>query len=257
MIPKKIHYCWFGEKALDALSEKCMASWKQYLPDYELRFWNESSFNIQESPPFVREAYRLKKFAFVSDYVRAWALYNEGGIYLDTDVEIKKNLDRFLQHRAFSGFEAKGFPFTALWAAEAKHAWPEKAVDYYQRQKDFNGTVNTSIVSDLLQNEFGADKNNDAAQNLQEGIVIYPSNYFCVNLPENFATHHFNGSWLKDDKGNKICDFSTLNTYRFYANKAIELRGEKELVKKISLAVLLLEIPKRIVRPLLRLKNKK
>lgn len=256
MIPRKIHYCWFGGKPLDTLSINCIESWKTHLPNYELRFWNENTFNINHAPVFVQQAYALKKFAFVSDYVRAWALYNEGGIYLDTDVEIKKNLDVFLQHNAFSGFESKGYPFTALWGTEAKHSWPKLVMEYYEQQKAFNNTINTSIVADLLQHKFGANKYHDATQYLKEGIVIYPSNYFCVNLPDNFACHHFNGSWMKDKDGNKIAEFSTINTYNFYANKAIELRGEKELIKQISIITILLEIPKRIIRPLIRIKNK-
>lgn len=256
MIPKKIHYCWFGNKKFDALSEECFKSWYYYLPDYELKLWNETSFNLNDAPIFVQKAYNAKKYAFVSDYVRAWALFKEGGIYLDTDVEIKKNLDQFLNHKAFSGFESKGFPFTALWGTEADHIWPKKVVEYYWNQKEFDDTVNTSLVSDLLENVFGADKNNDNLQHLKEGIVIYPSNYFCINLPENYATHHFNGSWIKDKRGNQLTQFSTINTFQFYTDRAIELRGEKELVKKIRLKIILMEIPKRIIRPLLHLKDR-
>ena len=102
MIPKILHYCWFGKKKLPALAKKCIASWKKYCPDYELILWNEDNFDLN-SNTYVREAYDSGKFAFVTDYVRLWALYRYGGIYMDTDVEVIKSLDKFLVHPAFSG----------------------------------------------------------------------------------------------------------------------------------------------------------
>ena len=94
MIPKKIHYCWFGRGKMPELALKCIESWKKYLPDYELKEWNEDNFNM-DLYPYVREAYGKRKFAFVTDVVRLFALYTEGGIYMDTDVEVIKNLDAF------------------------------------------------------------------------------------------------------------------------------------------------------------------
>ena len=104
-IPKVIHYCWFGRGKLPKLAKKCIKSWKKYLPDYKIIEWNEDNFDIN-SNQYVREAYEAKKYAFVSDYVRLYALYNYGGIYMDTDVEVIKSLDEFLIHEAFSGFES-------------------------------------------------------------------------------------------------------------------------------------------------------
>ena len=104
MIPKIIHYCWFGGKPLPELAQKCIASWKKYCPDYEIKEWNESNFNLN-SCDYVREAYEAKKWAFITDYVRLYAMVTEGGIYMDTDVEVIKPLDPFLKHKAFSGFE--------------------------------------------------------------------------------------------------------------------------------------------------------
>lgn len=94
MIPKKIHYCWFGKGKMPELALKCIESWRVNLPDYELKEWNENSFDIN-SNFYVKEAYESRKFAFVTDYVRLYALYTEGGIYMDTDVEVLKNLDPF------------------------------------------------------------------------------------------------------------------------------------------------------------------
>ena len=105
MIPKTIHYVWFGRNPKPDLAVKCINSWKKYCPDYEIIEWNEDNFNLDEAPLYVRQAYEAKKWAFVSDYVRLWAMTEFGGIYMDTDVEVLKPLDRFLQNEAFSGFE--------------------------------------------------------------------------------------------------------------------------------------------------------
>ena len=104
MIPKVIHYCWFGRGQMPELALKCIESWKKFLPDYEIKEWNEDNFDL-DSYPYTREAYDKRKYAFVTDVVRLHALYNEGGIYMDTDVEVLKPLYSFLHHTAFSGFE--------------------------------------------------------------------------------------------------------------------------------------------------------
>ena len=106
MIPKIIHYCWFGGKPKPELAEKCIESWKKFCPDYEIVEWNEGNFNIN-SNLYVKQAYEAKKYAFVTDYVRLYALYTQGGIYMDTDVMVLKPLDEYLNHEAFSGFESK------------------------------------------------------------------------------------------------------------------------------------------------------
>jgi mannosyltransferase OCH1-like enzyme len=104
MIPKVIHYCWFGGKPLPELAKKCIASWKKKCPDYEIKEWNETNFDLS-SNRYLQEAIKMKKWAFASDYIRLAVLYNEGGIYLDTDVEILKPLDKFLRHDFFTNFE--------------------------------------------------------------------------------------------------------------------------------------------------------
>lgn len=113
-IPKKIHYCWFGRNPKPKLAERCIASWKKYCPNYEIIEWNEDNFSIPQAPLYVRQAYDLKKWAFVTDYVRLQVVYEQGGIYLDTDVELLKPLDPLLSHSAYFGFEDQTFVATGL-----------------------------------------------------------------------------------------------------------------------------------------------
>ena len=119
-IPKKIHYVWMGGKEKPKAIKKCMKTWKKYLKDYEIIEWNEHNFDIN-SHPFVKKAYENKKWAFVSDYVRAYAIYNYGGIYLDTDVFVIDNIDQLLDNKAFVGYEHPDYPFTAVFGAEKGH----------------------------------------------------------------------------------------------------------------------------------------
>ena len=104
MIPKVIHYCWFGGKPLPKSAKKCIASWKKFMPDYEVKEWNESNFDI-DLIPYTREAYNDNKYAFVSDVARFWLLYHEGGMYFDTDVEVITPMDGFISQGAFLGWE--------------------------------------------------------------------------------------------------------------------------------------------------------
>ena len=109
----------------------------------------------------------------MSDYVRAHALYTIGGIYLDTDVEIKNSLDEFLSHGAFSGFETKGLPFTALWGSEKGHVWPEKVLHHYAQMNHWNKETNTTIISNLLIDEFNVKPSCDEKQELEDTFIIF------------------------------------------------------------------------------------
>ena len=105
MIPKIIHYCWFGRNPKPKLAEKCIKSWKKYCPEYEIIEWNEDNYDLSSAPLYVRQAYEAKRWAFVTDYIRLQVIYENGGIYLDTDVELRKSLDPLLVHQAYFGFE--------------------------------------------------------------------------------------------------------------------------------------------------------
>lgn len=224
MIPKTIHYCWFGNKPKPELIKHCIQSWNRYLPDYKIIEWNESNFDLDINL-YVKDAYINKKWAFVSDYVRAYVLYHHGGIYLDTDVEVKQSLDPFLTHGAFSGFERVGFPFTALWGSEKEHLWPKKVLEYYDKKQNFEQITNTVIVAQILIEEFKVNPNKDELQELDCNIAIYPSTHFCIDLSSNFASHHFLGSWEDEMTSYKS------NIHKIYYLKKYlkEIEGQKVL----------------------------
>lgn len=137
MITKTIHYCSFGTPPRSHLLDLCRESWIRYCPDYEIVEWNDETF-AEFRNPFFDEAISRRKFAFASDYARAYVLNKFGGIYLDTDVELRKPLDHFLQHAAFTGFERVGFPFTALWGVARldtrSHGWFANTIEMLRFQ---------------------------------------------------------------------------------------------------------------------------
>jgi len=203
MIPKKIHYCWFGKGKMPELALKCIESWRVNLPDYELKEWNENSFDIN-SNFYVKEAYESRKFAFVTDYVRLYALYTEGGIYMDTDVEVIKNLDPFLDLPAFSGFEDNVHIPTGIMAAEKGSVWAGWQLKYYDDRHFLlpDGTLDVEIIGRLM-GEKGFILRN-GLYNFQNIITIFPRDYFCpkshttgkIELTQNtYTIHHFAGSW--------------------------------------------------------------
>lgn len=199
-IPRVIHWCWFGRTGLPALTQRCITSWKTHLPDYRIVLWNEDNFDVS-SNRYVREAYEAKKWAFVSDYARAFILATHGGVYLDADVEVRRNLDPFLAHGAFSGFESPLMPVTATWAAERGHPWPKAVLDHYAT-RSFLGptgpilTPNTITITQILEAQFGIQPIFDTFQLGTDDIAIYPSDTLCRDTPTSFTVHHFAGSWL-------------------------------------------------------------
>lgn len=208
-IPKVIHYCWFGRGEKPDLAKKCIESWKKYCGDYILKEWNEDNFDIN-SNKYVKQAYENRKFAFVTDYVRLYALYNEGGVYMDTDVEIIKPIDIFLKHQAFSSFENNNMIPTGLMASQKGNPWIKDLLDEYNDLQfiDENGnmdlTTNVVRITNLTKDKYGL-KQESSYQDLAGGIVtMYPHEYFCpkdwetgeIHLTENtYAIHHFSGSW--------------------------------------------------------------
>jgi hypothetical protein len=199
-IPKKIHYVWVGGKVKPPIIKRCMKTWKKYLKDYEVIEWNESNFDI-DSHPFAKAAYQAKKWAYVSDYIRAYVIYHYGGIYLDTDILIVDELDSLLINKAFVGFENFNYPFTAVFGAEKGHPFVKDILKYYDKaEKKFNFENNNTIsVSDLLINKYGC-KIGNKEQILKTGIKVYKDNVLCNPSTVSKTIHVFTGTWL-DDKG--------------------------------------------------------
>ena len=201
MIPKIIHYIWVGGKEKPADIKRCMATWKKHLEGYKVIEWNESNFDIEQHP-FVKAAYEAKKWAYVSDYIRAYAIYNYGGIYLDTDILLLDNFDDFLNHRAFVGFENPNYPFTAAFGAEKGHPLVKDMLDYYDELDtyhfDFKNN-NTISVSDILINKYGCKVGN-MYQVLKEGIAVYPDTILCNPSEKSVSIHVFTGTWLDEKK---------------------------------------------------------
>ena len=206
MIPKVIHYCWFGRNPLPILAQKCIESWKKYCPDYEIKEWNEDNFPMDYND-YVKEAYEAKKWAFITDVVRLFALVTEGGIYMDTDVEVIKPLDGLLQYEAVSGFENYSQIPTGLMASEARQPLFEELLHDYDGAhfRNEDGTLDTTtnvkrITATCL--KYGFEPNNK--KQTVKGFTLLPSDFLCpkdyktkkIHLTENsLVIHHFDGSW--------------------------------------------------------------
>ena len=207
-IPKTIHYCWFGKGEKPDIVKKCIESWKANLSDYEIIEWNEENFDIN-SNDYVREAYKVKKFAFVSDYVRVYALYNHGGIYLDTDVEVFKSFDEILNNESFWGFEQENYIATSTIGSCKRSKLIKMFLDAYNGRKflkddgTYDDLTNVAIITEILE-RIGL-KANGGYQRIEGYGTFYPQTYFspydyinCRNFKneDTFAMHHFYKSWL-------------------------------------------------------------
>ena len=211
MIPKTIHYCWFGGNPLPELAQKCIESWKKFCPDYEIIQWDETNFDVNQND-YCREAYETKKWAFVSDYARLKVLYEYGGIYMDTDVEVIKNLDCFLENIAFVGFESKDCVQTGLMAAERNGEWIKLLLSSYDDRKfilddgKLDLTTNVIVTTAIMRKNYNLELNN-SLQEVEGVYKIYPSEYFCakdyitkeLKITDNTHTiHHYDGSWASE-----------------------------------------------------------
>lgn len=237
MIPKTIHYCWFGRNPKPALAEKCIKSWKKYCPDYEIIEWNEDNFDISSAPLYVRQAYEAKKWAFVTDYVRLWAITKYGGVYMDTDVEVIRPLDFILIHDAVSGFESPTQIQTGLMACRDSFPLFVELLRYYDEALFFNddGTLNLTTNVETITKicvEKGLKLNN-LYQEI-EGFALYPSDYFCpkdwktqkVFKTKNTVTiHWFSGSWVEKKERQTRGKVVKTNIESFFAQRFIKLFG--------------------------------
>lgn len=229
MIPKVIHYCWFGRNPLPPLAIKCIESWKKYLPDYEIKEWNEENFDVNIIP-YTKEAYSVKKYAFVSDYARFWILYNYGGVYFDTDVEVIKPMDDIINNGAFMGCEYQLTPCVNPGlglGAERGFEFGKEFLELYSKLQFIksDGSLNlktiVSYTTELLLS--GGFINTNEIQDIK-GLKIYPYEYFSpinttshrLHLTENTRTiHRYMASWQDNKERNWKTYFRKLLPEKF------------------------------------------
>lgn len=210
-IPKIIHYVWMGKAPKDKQIKKCMKTWKKKLPDYKFIEWNEETFDIN-SNEYTKNAYKEKKWAFVSDYVRAWAIYNYGGIYFDTDIIVLKNIDELLYNDAFVGFESNTKPFTAVFGAVPNHKFLKDMMQHFDTCGTDFETTNTEWVSEMLIKDYGCKLGN-VEQILDSNLKVYKKEDLCVPSNYGYTVHAFKGSWVsKKSLFSRMATFIRLNS---------------------------------------------
>jgi len=211
-IPKIIHYCWFSNDEKPLLIRRCIDSWHKVMPDFEIKCWDANSFDFN-SIPFVKEAFERKKWAFVADYIRFYAVYTEGGIYLDSDVEVKRNISSLINHNLFIGTETfwkKKLgdtlinPEAAIFGAEAGHPLLKKCMEYYESRHfvlsngELDQRTSPNVLGEIMKREYGYEHQNKSQQ-LKDGIQVYPATVFCnINYPKKkkvYAIHCLTNSW--------------------------------------------------------------
>ena len=212
-IPKVIHYCWFGEESLPKLEKKCIKSWKKKCPDYKIQRWDESNFDINICQ-YIQEAYEKKQWAFVSDYARLWIIYNHGGIYLDTDVELIKNLDFLLTYKAFYGFEDYIYVNTGIgFGAEPKNESVGLLLKEYEKLHFIkqNGMYDNLPCPQRNTNallKYGLVQNGSTQVLRDETLILSkdfmsPMEYATGKLyltDDTISIHHYKASWHTDEQ---------------------------------------------------------
>lgn len=217
MIPKKIHYCWFGRNPLPESARKCIASWRKFLPDYDIIEWNEDNFDVN-SIPYTAQAYAAKKYAFVSDYARFRILYEHGGLYFDTDVEVIRPMEDIIARGPFMGFEinpSKERPYGAVApglgiSATAGMELYRNVINYYSRldfiKQDGSYNITDAVVNITTRELVKVGLESKRGIQTVSGITIYPADYFNpfdditgrLNKTSNTRTiHWFTKTWLE------------------------------------------------------------
>ncbi len=226
-IPKKIHYCWFGNNPLSDSAKACIESWKKYCPDYEIICWNETNYDVNKHA-YTREAYKHKAYAFVSDYARLEILYENGGIYMDVDVEVRKNLDPLLNNEAYCAFSNHvprintGLGFGAVKGfTMLKEMLEAYRFERYETDYGFNKTLCQSYNTKVL--VYHGLKQNGQYQ-VVNGMTCYPKDYFdpmssyfyiAPNVDKAFSVHHSANTWSHQNmRFRKIKEDSKLDIYK-------------------------------------------
>ncbi|MGX8712350.1 MAG: glycosyltransferase family 32 protein [bacterium] len=233
MIPRKIHYCWFGLNEMPLEAKDCIASWHKYMPDWEYKLWSENNFDI-ECMPYTAEAYASGKMAFVSDVARLKALHDEGGVYLDTDVEVFQSLDPLLTRKAFAGFEgSKHKPVgTCVMASEAGGKWVTEMLEAYKDRHflSLDGTLDLTtnvqfITTVMAKNGF----RQDGIEQDYKDLHIFPVDYF--------SPRHTTGEYIRTE--NTYCEHKGLSSWsnhkKGWKGVVLKLVGQKNMTRLIKL----------------------
>lgn len=215
-IPHIIHYCWFGSNEKPDNIQRFIDEWKKKLPDYKFMEWNETTFSVDEAPKYVQEAYSVKKYAFVSDYARIKALFEHGGVYFDTDIELVKRFDDLLEnHDMVLGFESNRSLETAFIASTAGNKYLEAFLETYAERHFINedGSYDMSVINEHFSNcmeGFGVNLDNEETQTIDDGaVIVYPREFFAAfdisnwhikPTDKTYTIHHMNSSWSSSKK---------------------------------------------------------
>ena len=221
MIPKTIHYCWFGRGEMPELVKKCIESWRTHMLDWAYQLWTEDNFDIASAPAYVQEAYAAKKYAFVSDYVRLWVLERKGGLYLDTDVEVLRSFESLMKDTAFIGLEEslELLPGTCVMACEAHCQWVKDMLATYEGasflREDATLDMTTNVQRLGKRMVQGGLQQERKVQYLpQWGLRVYTHDYFSPitstrvmrKTKNTYCIHHFAGTWV-DGKKSGVLDW--------------------------------------------------
>ena len=238
-IPKIIHYCWLSGDPYPTEIQKCIDSWHKYMPDYEFRLWDMNTFDCN-SVPYVSQAVKLRKWAFASDYIRLWALYNEGGIYLDSDIEVFRSFDPLLNEPSFTGLECGGRVAAWIFGSEPGNTVIGDLLSYYNN-RDF---IDPDGKPDMTPNTIPVTKDlagkgllaNNSTQRL-DGMTVFSSDYFCPFNPwlgitkkteNSYAKHLFCGAWIEQD--DEVQFMRKTNEYiNEFVNKHVLINKDKNL----------------------------
>lgn len=230
MIPKIVHFCWLSNDPYPKLISDCISSWKQHLPDYELMLWNTKRIDVN-SNIWLKQAYENKKYAFAADYIRFYALFHHGGIYLDADVEVLRSFDALLGRKEFVGEEASGDIEAAVMGTEKGCKWVKQCLDYYQDRPFIkqDGSFDTKPVPLLV----------SKILSMHPEVKIFPYTYFSPKdynikridvTPDTYCIHHFDGKWVKKGIVYEIKKFFHKLLYTLFGNS-----GHHKMVRFIRL----------------------
>lgn len=248
-IPKVIHLIWFGGNSYSDVVKKCIKSWEIFCPDYSIKIWNEDNFDINYNS-YVREAYEAKKWAFVSDYVRLFALYYEGGVYIDSDVELLKGIDDILENRhVVTGYSSSNWIPTGFMASEKGNIWIKELLDYYdgrhfiKEDGSLDMKVNNVIITEISKRKFGFKVGD---MSIEKGNVsLFPQPYF-----HPFHRRAFDYKKVAPEIAKKYFN-TTKDTYCIHYGTATWVQNRNSFGYKIKHLVRMI-LPQRIMEPVER-----